>query len=720
MGDDLDIRSFAAACACARELKQRLFELAAFDGVDVEVRGGVGKIDRVIPVFVFAVLQSVFQGDHGKGFYLCGANVRAASATGTVKGGNLHSVFEALKARRVLRNEGFGSVFKNFRGLKHGADCRMRANERALVALDAVFADPGRDVDCNAAFFKTSGCGGNVAVGFDFGNGKAVAFLCEHRFDKSLVVRIVGDGFDFRAGGCVFPAFGIFNLDKSGDRVVDCRKVHVYDRFAFLAERLDDEFFHMFVGFFIGHYACKIEERRLHRGADTVAETDFGDDVDCVDGIELNVFSCDGALHFGGEHSVHFFGLPDAVQKEGAAVFKVADHIVLRDVGRIVASHEIRRVDKIGRFDGSVAETQVRYRQTARLFAVVREVCLSVFFGVVTDNLDAVFVAADRAVGAESVELATDCVLRGSVDFFNDIQRRMSHVVVDTDREVVFVFAAHVFIDGVDHRRIEFLAAQAITTAENFHAGNALFRKCRDDVEVQRLAKAAAFFRPVHDGDVFAGFGKCRNEFVRAERAVKTNFDKTDFLSFRVKVIDSFFGCFRAAAHDDDDLFGVFCAVVIEQVVFTAGDTLNLFHHFFHDFGNGVVVFVAGFASLEVNIGVLSGAVKLRMLGVQSAFLEIFDILHIDDFLDVFVVDHFDFRNFVRGAEAVEEVKERYACAKGCKVCDESQIHDFLNAATCKHCKARLTARHNVAVVAENVKRVISKRTCAYVENRGQ
>ena len=97
----------------------------------------------------------------------------------------------------------------------------------------------------------------------------------------------------------------------------------------------------------------------------------------------------------------------------------------------------------------------------------------------------------------------------------------------------------------------------------------------------------------------------------------------------------------------------------------TAGDTLDLFHHFFHDFGNGVVVFVAGFASLEVNIGVLSGAVKLRMLGVQSAFFEIFDILHIDDFLDVFVVDHFDFRNFVRGAEAVEEVKERYACAKG-------------------------------------------------------
>ena len=88
---------------------------------------------------------------------------------------------------------------------------------------------------------------------------------------------------------------------------------------------------------------------------------DFGGDVDCVDGIELNVFSCDGALHFGGEHSVHFFGLPDAVQKEGAAVFKVADHVVLRDVGRIVASHEIRRVDKIGRFDGSVFVFELRH-----------------------------------------------------------------------------------------------------------------------------------------------------------------------------------------------------------------------------------------------------------------------------------------------------------------------------------------------------------------------
>ena len=31
----------------------------------------------------------------------------------------------------------------------------MRANERALVALDAVFADPSGDVDCNAAQILT-------------------------------------------------------------------------------------------------------------------------------------------------------------------------------------------------------------------------------------------------------------------------------------------------------------------------------------------------------------------------------------------------------------------------------------------------------------------------------------------------------------------------------------------------------------------------------------
>jgi hypothetical protein len=53
---------------------------------------------------------------------------------------------------------------------------------------------------------------------------------------------------------------------------------------------------------------------------------------------------------------------------------------------------------------GSRAEAQVRDRDRAGLLGVVDEVALGEVVRVLADDLDAVLVGADRAVGAQAVE----------------------------------------------------------------------------------------------------------------------------------------------------------------------------------------------------------------------------------------------------------------------------------------------------------------------------
>ena len=94
------------------------------------------------------------------------------------------------------------------------------------------------------------------------------------------------------------------------------------------------------------------------------------------------------------------------------------------------------------------------------------------------------------------------------------------------------------------------------------------------------------------------------------------------------------------------------------------------------------------------------------MIGVQSSLSEVLDVFHVNEFLHVFIVDCFDFRNFVARSETVEEVKERNFGFKRRKVRDQSEIHNFLNGIGREHRKTRLTACHNVRMIAENVKRM--------------
>ena len=155
-------------------------------------------------------------------------------------------------------------------------------------------------------------------------------------------------------------------------------------------------------------------------------------------------------------------------------------------------------------------------------------------------------------------------------------------------------------------------------------------------------------------------------------------------------------------------------------MITSARQSRNLVHHLLYDCGNRLVISVGGFSVLEVSIAVLGRTFLNGVIGVKRATSEIFYIFHIHEFFHILVVDSLYFGNLVARSETVEEMKEGYFGFKRGKVRYQSEIHNLLYGVGRKHRKARLTARHNVRMVAENVKRMCGKRSCADVEHAGK
>ena len=108
------------------------------------------------------------------------------------------------------------------------------------------------------------------------------------------------------------------------------------------------------------------------------------------------------------------------------------------------------------------------------------------------------------------------------------------------------------------------------------------------------------------------------------------------------------------------------------------------------------------------------------MLRVERVVAERLYRVHVHHVLEVGIIPHFNFLNFMRGAETVKEVDERHFALNGRKVRDGSQIHDFLRVAFRKHGKTRLAACIHVRVVAKNIQGLRGNGTGRHMEHRGQ
>ena len=91
-----------------------------------------------------------------------------------------------------------------------------------------------------------------------------------------------------------------------------------------------------------------------------------------------------------------------------------------------------------------------------------------------------------------------------------------------------------------------------------------------------------------------------------------------------------------------------------------AGQLADFLHVMLNYCGNGHVTGVAGFAVLEVNVRVLGGAGKVRMLRIERARTEGGHCIVIKQLAHILVIYGLYLLHLMAGTETVKEMYERY------------------------------------------------------------
>ena len=720
LGHQFYIRRFAAAGAGARELQQRLFELGTFHRILLHgIRFFRHFIHRIIPGRRFVKLG--IQRFHEQRLAGRRADLGAVAAALAVVRGNYHG-----KLAAVFYSHGrFGRIADLFRFRvvqQYRTDGSVRAHKGALVALDTFFHIPFRHVDGDAAFFVSGSANREGAVGVTGHDAdrQLVAFLPVNRNQNIVDERIAGlFGFHFVFG--IRPGSGNINFYNGFDAFVDGRIVHVNHVLAFHAIGCFHGVLQIFHRVGQRNDIRQFEERGLHDHVDAAAQTDGLRNLHRVNDIEINMLLRNVLFHGSRQFLVQFFRRPAAVQQEVAALFQAGHNIIFVNIGLIMNSHIVSVFNQVRFHDGLFAEPQMGYGNAAGFLGIVSEITLRIHVGVVADDLDGALVGANGTVGTQAPELAALGSLRGGVQDLAAGQGGVVHVVVNANGKAVLRRSlAQVFNDRIHFGGREFFGTQTETAAYDNRFHVALIERAAD-ILIQRFAQAARFLGAVQHRNLFHSLRNRSQEMFHRERTVQVNCQHADLCAFcRIDQFRGLDGGLLAGAHNHDQLVRVLRTVVIEQMVFTAGDLADFGHVFFHDFRNRFIVFVNGFAALEVSIRVLGRAAHNRSIRIQATLPERFYSFPVQHVRIIFVIEYFNLLNFMGRTETVKEVQERNAALNGGHVGYAGQVHNFLHAAFRQHGETGLTAGHHILMIAEDTQVAGSQRTGRNVEHTRQ
>ena len=374
-----------------------------------------------------------------------------------------------------------------------------------------------------------------------------------------------------------------------------------------------------------------------------------------------------------------------------------------------MAGNEVSLIDEVGGLDGSLAESQVRNGNAAGLLGVISEICLSEEVGVVADDLDGVLVCTDGTVSAETPELAGGSAGRSGVELLLDSEGQVGNVVLNADGEagLVGILPACVPVNSLDLCRSGVLGAEAVSAACNGDIVELGALESCNYVEVERLAQGAGLLGSVKNGNLLAGIGDSSHQLVSAEGSVKSNLNKAELCALvGVQVVDGLLDGVTYRAHSNDNVCCIGSAVVVEELIVSADLGIYLAHILLYDAGDSVIVGVAGLASLEEDIAVLSGTAEYGVLRVDSSLSECLDSVHINHLGNVLLIPYLDLLDLVRGTEAVEEVQEGNSALDGGKMCNSTEIHYLLHVGRAEHSESGLTTCVDIGVVAEDVQSV--------------
>ena len=201
------------------------------------------------------------------------------------------------------------------------------------------------------------------------------------------------------------------------------------------------------------------------------------------------------------------------------------------------------------------------------------------------------------------------------------------------------------------------------------------------------------------------------------EWAVEVYIQHADFFAVGIERIGDVLADVGDRADRDDDAVSIGCAVVVEEMVASAGDLGDLIHVALNDVREGIVEGVRCFAVLEVNVRVFCGAADDRMIRIESAGSEVRKGFLVDERSELFIAHDLDLLDLMARAEAVEEIDERYAAFDGSKMGNACEVHDLLGIRFCQHRAARRTRTHDVLMVTEDGECVVCKSSRCDVEN---
>ena len=280
----------------------------------------------------------------------------------------------------------------------------MRADQYAFAALNTEVGIPDRNFLGDVALLPHGRAGRKRAVNRQDTDGQRIAVarddLSQNIADeKRRLRRYCGEHIEHRrdtAGNLYFA--------EMGKRLVHGRVVLLDDGVAALSIRILNRLFDGSDGFVPRQHAADGEEAGLHDGVDAGAHAGFAGDFVGINHKEAEFLFQDGFLNLAGYVTPDFFGTKRRVEQERCPGFGRSKDVNAIDKLELVAGHKARAADEIGGPDGVGTETQVRDGDGTGFLRVVDKITLRVVLGSLPDDLDGVFVGADRAIRAEAIE----------------------------------------------------------------------------------------------------------------------------------------------------------------------------------------------------------------------------------------------------------------------------------------------------------------------------
>ena len=253
------------------------------------------------------------------------------------------------------------------------------------------------------------------------------------------------------------------------DALVDRTVVHVDDLLALAAVGGNNRILEVLDRIVERNDVGELEERRLHNHVEASAKAEIARNVNGIHRIELNVVACDKAAHRCGQMRVQLLIRPERIEQERAALSESCEQVILSHIGLLRTGDKVRTVDEIRADDRRLAEAQVAHRDAARLLRVIGKVRLRIHIRLVADDLDRALVRADRAVRAETPELARRRPLLREVDItVNRRQTAVRYIIDDAERKAVHRrILLQLLVDGKDLIRRRILAAEAVAAADD-------------------------------------------------------------------------------------------------------------------------------------------------------------------------------------------------------------------------------------------------------------